>query len=590
MRFTTLRQLALSALLALVWTASACRSCGPVSERVGSRRGGKIIYRVSSAPATFNYLQAGDENSLTVAFFLMGGRLFEFDHKNQQYVPGLAESLRRLDDGRTVELTLRDGIKFSDGHPITAEDVIFTLRAIYDERTASPIFRDAMMIGNRQIEAQIDARKPDGADGQSGRRLRLIFPDIVASPENYLSNLAVLPRHILEADFNRGALREAYGLTADPSRVVTAGAFAAESATPGERVTLKRNPHYWKKDSAGAPLPYLDQLVIEVVKDANNAFMRLQQGSLDIYDRLRTPDYAELRSQPGVTQVPDLGPGLQTDHLWFNLNSAGLNDRPAPPPVKRPWFNDTRFRQAVSSAIDRQNIASITLQGLATPLYGFVSPGNRKWVAADLQPIAYDLERSRALLREAGFTTRGPQDRPELYDGKGNRVEFTLIVPSASPPLKDTAVVVQGDLAQLGIKMQVAPIDFGDLQRRISETYDYDACLLVTSVSEPDPSSYTNFLNSGSPTCRWRPKQSKPATAWEARIDDLLAKQARETDPERRRAAFNEIQHILAEQSPIIPIVARHPPSAANQRIGNYSPSASFPYSLWNAEELFIRQ
>src|SRR5262249_14702394 len=159
---------------------------------------------VSSAPTTFNYLLPSDENSSIVAFFLMGGRLFEFDHKNQRYVPGLAESLRRLDDGRTVELTLRDGRKFSDRHPINAEDVVFHLRPIYDERTASPIFRDAMMIGNRQIEASI----PDGTDGQSGRRLRLIFPTVVASPENYLSNLAVLPRHILEADFNRGALRD----------------------------------------------------------------------------------------------------------------------------------------------------------------------------------------------------------------------------------------------------------------------------------------------------------------------------------------------------------------------------------------------
>src|SRR6266511_2419344 len=586
MRFTNLRLLALSALLALVCAASACRSCGPTSERSGSRRGGKIIYRVSSAPATFNYLQPSDENSLIVAFYLMGGRLIEFDHKNQQYVPGLAESLRRLDDGRTVEMTLRDGIKFSDGHPITAEDVIFTLRAIYDERTASPVFRDAMMIGNRQIEASI----PEGADGQSGRRLRLVFPDVVASPENYLSNLALLPRHILEADFNRGALRDAYGLTADLSRVVTAGAFAAESATPGERVTLKRNPHYWKKDSAGAPLPYLDQLVIEVVKDANNAFARLQQGSLDIYDRLRPADYAELRSQPGVTKISDPGPGLQIDRLFFNLNEGGIKGGVAPNPIKRSWFNDTRFRQAVSIALDRQTIASITLQGLATPLYGFVSPGNRNWIATNLPRIARDLERSRALLRESGFTTRGQQDRPELYDAKGNRVELTLIVPSASQPLKDTAVVIQGDLAQLGIKMQVAPIDFGDLQRRISESYDYDACLLVWSLSEPDPSSYVNFLSSGSPTRLWRPKQPKPATAWEARIDDLLATQARDTNPDHRRAAFNEIQQILAEQLPIIPIVARHVSAAANQRVGNYSPSPIFPFSLWNAEELFIRQ
>jgi peptide/nickel transport system substrate-binding protein len=586
MRFTNLRLLALSALLALVWTASACRSCGSVSERAGSRRGGKIIYRVSSAPATFNYLQPSDENSLIVAFYLMGGRLIEFDHKNQRYVPGLAESWRRLDDGKTVELTLRDGIKFSDGHPITAEDVIFTLRAIYDERTASPVFRDAMMIGNRQIEASI----PDGADGKSGRRLRFVFPDVVASPENYLANLAVLPRHVLEADFDRGALRDAYGLTADLSRVVTAGAFAAESATPGERVTLKRNPHYWKKDSAGAPLPYLDQLVIEVVKDANNAFARLQQGSLDIYDRLRPADYAELRSQPGVTKISDPGPGLQIDRLFFNLNEGGIKGGVAPNPIKRSWFNDTRFRQAVSIALDRQTIASITLQGLATPLYGFVSPGNHNWIATNLPRIARDLERSRALLRESGFTTRGQQDRPELYDAKGNRVELTLIVPSASQPLKDTAVVIQGDLAQLGIKMQVAPIDFGDLQRRISESYDYDACILVWSISEPDPSSYVNFLSSGSPTRLWRPKQPKPATAWEARIDDLLATQARDTNPDRRRAAFNEIQQIIAEQLPIIPIVARHVSAAANQRVGNYSPSPIYPFSLWNAEELFIRQ
>jgi peptide/nickel transport system substrate-binding protein len=131
---------------------------------------------------------------------------------------------------------------------------------------------------------------------------------------------------------------------------------------------------------------------------------------------------------------------------------------------------------------------------------------------------------------------------------------------------------------------------FGDLHRRISESYDYDACLLVTSLSEPDPSSYVNFLSSSSPTCRWRPRQSKPATDWEARIDDLLAKQSRETNPDRRRAAFNEIQRILAEQLPAIPIVARHVSVAANQRVGNYSPSAIFPYSLWNAEELFIRQ
>jgi ABC-type transport system substrate-binding protein len=136
----------------------------------------------------------------------------------------------------------------------------------------------------------------------------------------------------------------------------------------------------------------------------------------------------------------------------------------------------------------------------------------------------------------------------------------------------------------------VAPIDFGDLRRRVSESNDYDAYLLVWSISEPDPSSYANFLSSGSLTRLWRPKQSKPTTAWETRIDDLLTTQAREANPDRRRAAFREVQQILAEQLPLIPVVARHVSVAANQRVGNHHPSAIFPFSLWNAEELFIRQ
>jgi peptide/nickel transport system substrate-binding protein len=331
-------------------------------------------------------------------------------------------------------------------------------------------------------------------------------------------------------------------------------------------------------------------LVIEVVKDANNAFTRLQQGSLDIYDRLRPSEYAELRSQPGVTKISDLGPGLQTDHLGFNLSSVDSKGRAILDPVKRAWFNDTRFRQAVSGAIDRQTIASITLQGLATPLYGFVSPGNRSWAATNIPRATYDLERSRTILREGGFTTRGPQDRPELYDAKGNRVEFTLIVPAANQQRKDMAIVIQEDLSRLGIRMQVAPIDSIEFRRRTAESYDYEAALLVPAPSEPDPSTYTNFLSSRSPTNPWRPKQPRPATAWEARIDELLATQARETNPDRRRAVFHEIQRILAEQLPIIPIVARHVPVAANQRVGNHRPSAIPPFSFWNAEELYIRQ
>ena len=227
---------------------------------------------------------------------------------------------------------------------------------------------------------------------------------------------------------------------------------------------------------------------------------------------------------------------------------------------------------------------------MATPLYGFITPGNHAWVASDLPHDEYDMEKSRALLRDAGFVTRGSADEPELYDAKGNRVEFTIIVPASTKTRVDAAAVVQEDLGKLGMKVTVAPVENKQLADRIGESYDYEAALYGTSATEPDPSAYADMLRSGSPQHFWNPKQAKPATDWEARLDELTAQQAHETDRERRRALFREIQQIMAENLPLIPLVARHIAVAANTRIGNYRPSPLPPFSLWNAEELFIKQ
>jgi peptide/nickel transport system substrate-binding protein len=575
-------------LLAALFTGS-CQSTSdpkqpqpgmPARERVAGTRGGSLTYRLTSPPKTFNYLMISEEYSLTVAFFLMGGRLVEFDHDAQTYRPGLASEWKMNADGRTLDLTLLEGLKFSDGHALTADDVLFTFQAVYDERTASPTFRDALMVGGKPIEVSvIDAR-----------RLRLVFPEMTATPENYLSNLSVLPRHILEADLKRGTLRDRYSLSEDPKSIVTAGAFMLESSSPGERVTLKRNPFYWKKDTAGTQLPYLDRLTLEITGDANAALTRLTQGGLDVIDRIRPTDYSSLRTGSGQVRAHDLGPGLNTDHLWFNLNEGERDGKPVVDPVKRAWFTDVRFRRAISYSIDRVSIANSILQGLGTPLYGFVSPGNRVWVATDIPRTEYNLDKARETLREAGFQLRGSGDQAELLDARGNRVEFTLIVPVENEPRKGMAAIIQEDMARLGIKMQVAPIEFQALTARWQQSKDYDAVLLGTSVSEPDASPYATYLMSSSGQRPWYPKKPVPTEDWEKRLDELLTAQAHERDTERRKALFREVQLILAEQLPVIPIVARHIISAANTRLRNYRPSTIVPYSLWNIEELFVNQ
>jgi peptide/nickel transport system substrate-binding protein len=548
-------------------------------EHTVGTRGGTITYRMNPAPKTFNYLLVDSPPSVIVDFYLLGGHLIDFDGVTQRYVPGLAESWKQADDARTLDMTLRENLKFSDNYALTADDVAFTFKAVYDERTKAPVYSDALMIGGKKIE--VTAVDP--------RHLRFVFPDPISSPESILSNLAVLPRHALEQQFNAGTISNAWGLDANPQAIVTSGPFTVDSSTPGERIVLKRNPNFWKKDEKGNQLPYLDSIVIVIVPDMNNAVGQLQQGGIDIIDQIRPNDYATLRKGNERVKAFDLGPGLLTDHIIFNLNEDPKTGKSAVDPTKAAWFNDVKFRKAVSYGIDRDSIAASTLQGLATPLYGIFSPGNKLWAAADITETEFDLDKSRALLKEAGFQVRGSNDAPELYDQKANRVEFTLIVQAENALRNAMATVIQNDLAKLGIKMNVTPIETSQINDRVQRGADYDAALLGTSTTQPDPSSYSTFFRSESVNHQWHPKQEKPATDWEARLDELEAAQERETNEDRRRSIVHDMQAIVAEQLPIVPIVARHTLTAANMRIGNYRPSALLPYSLWNVEELFVK-
>ena len=550
----------------------------PEQRGIGTR-GGKLVYRLPSPPKTFNYLLANDESSILPAFFLLNSRLVEFDHSTQTYVPGLAEAWTTSSDRRSVDIRLRDGLKFSDGQPLTSSDVAFTVEATYDERNKGGVFGDALLINGKPILVKVI----------DDRNLQFLLPEPIAAPDNYLYNIAVLPRHALEADQKAGLFSEAWKITAPPASVVSSGPFVVESAAAGERIVLKRNPYYWKHDAQGTPLPYLDELTLAIVPDANQARVGLDQATIDIVDRMRPTDYASLLNAAGPVRAFDLGPGLGVDYIWFNLNPTKA-DGTRLNPVKSAWFSDTRFRRAVSMAVDRDSIARSTLQGLATPIYGIVSPANRIWSNPDLPKIAYDLGQAASLLKEAGFNKRGAADAPELFDAQGNRVEFSLLVPAESEPRKLMAAVIQEDLAKLGIKMQVVPIEFSAVTNAWTKSYDYDAILLGLSLTDLEPSTYANLMLSSGEVHQWRPNQKSPATEWEARIDQLFAEQASGSDPEKRKLKFREIQRIVADASPVIPIVARHVVSAANSHVGNFSPSPMFPYSLWNAEELFIKQ
>src|SRR5688500_13248897 len=246
--------------------------CGPVpttntntnteakfAPKTTGTRGGTLTYRITAPPSTFNYLVGKNEPSILISFYMLNSRPIEFDHSTQKYRNVLAESWTFGADRQTVDMKLREGIKFSDGKSITTADLAFSLAAMYDPRTEAAAWKDSMSVNGKPIATKIIDE----------RNMQFIFPEPVAAIENYIDNLGVLPKHVLGADFDAGKLGAAWGMTVAPETIVTSGPFAVESAAAGDRIVLKRNPHYWKKDDKGTQLPYFDQISFEIVSDAN---------------------------------------------------------------------------------------------------------------------------------------------------------------------------------------------------------------------------------------------------------------------------------------------------------------------------------
>ncbi|MEP6705310.1 MAG: ABC transporter substrate-binding protein, partial [Acidobacteriota bacterium] len=227
---TSLRRVSLYVFFALLLlscgqppTSNTTATDAKFPAKVAGTRGGSLSCRLSAPPTTFNYLVATNEPSILVSFYMMTGRPIEFEHATQKYRGALAESWSVSADRQTVDLKLRDGIKFSDGHPITTEDVAFSLAAMYDPKSEAVAWIDSMTINGKPIATKI----------VDDRNMQFIFPEPVAAVENYIDNLGVLPKHILNADLEAGTLAKSWDVTTAPEKIVTSGPFTVESAAAG---------------------------------------------------------------------------------------------------------------------------------------------------------------------------------------------------------------------------------------------------------------------------------------------------------------------------------------------------------------------
>jgi peptide/nickel transport system substrate-binding protein len=539
------------------------------------RYGGHLVIGQRSEPKTLNPVTASDAVSREVIGRLTAD-LITINRESQRTEPGLAKSWTTSADGRTFTLKLRKGIRFSDGHPFDADDVIFSFTVYLDEKVNSPQ-RDLLIIDD----------KPLSVTKLDQYTVRFTLPQPYAAAERIFDGLPMLPKHILEKSYREGRFAQSWTLNTSSVEVVGLGPFRVKEYLAGQRIVLERNPYYWKADHENHRLPYLDELVFIFAASEDAQVMRFEAGETDMVSRLSAENFALLnreRARTG-TQLVDLGPSLEYNFLVFNLNDLTTKKLDAVA-SKQAWFRDLKFRQAVSAAIDRDSIVRLVYGTRGTALWGNVGPGNKLWVNQTIPHPQRSLETSRQLLKSAGFSWN---DAGQLLDSNGKAVEFSIVTSSSNTQRMKMATLVQDDLAHLGMQVHVVSLDFRAMLDRVFQSFDYEAAVMGLGGGDPDPNPEMNVWLSNGATHLWHLGEAQPASDWEREIDQLMQKQMITLNFQKRKQLYDRVQQLISENLPFIFLATPNVLAGAKAQVGNFHPAVLDHYTLWNADQLYLR-
>jgi peptide/nickel transport system substrate-binding protein len=531
-----------------------------------------IVASIRAEPRTFNRFVARDSTIETVSF-LTQGKLVRVNRVTQDVEPWLAESWTASADSLTWTLKLRPGVRFSDGTPFTSADVLFSFRAAYDEKTGSSI-GDALMVGG----------KPLAVSAPDASTVVVKFPSAFGPGVRLLDNLPIVPRARLEAALAQGTFAKAWDATTPPDEMSGLGPFVLKMYEPGVRLVFERNPHYWRRDAAGQRLPYLDRVTLEIVPDQNAELLRLETGQIDCtQSEVRPEDYTTLKrvEREGRIHLIDLGVGLDADSLWFNLKKEGRRADP-----RWPWLMSAAFRRAISYAVDRAAFADMVFLGAGVPVHGPVSPANKLWNWSGVPAEEFDRAKAGALLDGLGLADR---DRDRVREDRARRdVRFALVTQKGNSALERGAAVIRDSLAKVGVRVDVVPLEVGALIDRL-ERSDYDAIYYRFLTTDMDPALNLDFWMSSGGAHVWNRGQAKPATDWEQKIDQLMARQSATVDQAERKRTFEQVQQVFAEELPVLYFAAPRVFVATSTRLEHTSPALLRPMILWSADTLTVK-
>jgi peptide/nickel transport system substrate-binding protein len=562
-----------AALLAFTLIAGAGCEKPPATstpKTTGPVRGGSLTASVRSQPATFNrFAPNGNQAAVDALTRLTHAPLVRVNRATGDPEPWLAEKWATSSDGRTITLTLRDGITFSDGAPFTSADVLFTFQALYDPKVASVLASGVTV-----------QRKPLQVAAPDPRTIVITLPSPFAAGVALLDNVPIYPKHLLQPALEAGTFGTAWGTTTAPASIAGLGPFVIAEYVTGQRVTFARNPHYWRKDASGTPLPYLDRIVMPFVGAQDAEMLRVQAGEVDVMTvaDVRPEDIASLRRlrDQGTIQLIDVGVSVDPNALWFNLTPGNAALK------AKPYLGRAEFRQAISYAVDRTAIVNTVFLGAAEPVYGPITSGNKTWYSASAPTFPLDVAKARGLLAKIGLGDRTGDGM--LEDDKGKPVRFSILT-QGGHIRERTATMIQEQLRQIGIAVDIVALDPQSIFGRFGAG-DYESIYYGFQASAFDPAMNLDLWMSGGSAHVWNLGAPEP---WEKALDAVMLRQSAAASLTERQQLLLEAEKIFAEHLPQIYFVTPKVTVALSRRVGGAVPVLLDPKILWNAESLFVR-
>lgn len=555
------------------------------------KQGGTLIRSIiGSNPKTFNPWTATDTESREMSGHMFRG-LTSIDYYSGEVIPDMAAEVTAAPDNLTYTIRLRKGLKWSDGKPITAEDVAFTWNTIIAKGYGNSSFRDIVSIdGKPPVVTVVD---------ELTNKFVTAKPFV---PFTRLLAVPVAPKHVMEkiirSKDGRKKFDNLWSQDVDPHSLVTSGPFVLERYVPGERVEFKRSTGFYMIDPGGQRLPKLDRLIYTFVSDVTVNRMKFEQKDIDI-TQIRPRDAVKFlkEQQKGNFKLYNLGQAYGSYFLTFNLNRRldPATQKSYVDPIKSKWFNDTNFRQAINHALNREQMVANYFKGIGFSAFWSLPPAS-PFFNKDLPEFKQDLAYAINLLSQAGFKK---QEDGYLYDSDGNKVEFDILATAGGTMNEAIAGMVTDDLKKLGIKVNYQQLEFNALVDRVNNKLDWQAMLFGLSGDPLEPNDTGNVFRSDGRLHLFDQRlpnnagiiSVNDARPWEKRLDEIFNQGVSEFDKEKRRALYNEFQKIIYDECPLIYLVNPMVIIAARNTIGNFEPTplSQAETGLHNLEEIYMK-